>query len=67
MLGVDIVDEEGMDNFLGPKKNKNRGRGGGDEKMEDYEAAPAWEREPSVAEDPVDLSRYVYSYISAIG
>lgn len=60
MLGVDVLREDQMDKILGPKKKKGaRQQDKGDGKVEDLEAPPAWERDSSAAESPVDISRRV--------
>lgn len=40
-------------------KGRRDTKGGGEVKVEveDFEAAPVWERDPSVVEEPIDISR----------
>ena len=66
MFGVDIVEEDKMDAVVAAmKESKRRGQStagggqptaGGEVKIEDLEAGPTWERDPSVVEEPVDIS-----------
>lgn len=64
LLGVDVLSEKKMDKWLGPTKSdraKDAEAGEGEVKAEDFEAPPAWEREPSVIEDgdgSIDLTGY---------
>lgn len=57
VLGVDILDQERMDEILGPKKG-NRDRGVAENKMDEIEAPPVWELEmTSVAQSPIGIER----------
>lgn len=62
-IGLDIVGEDKMDAVATAMKARGtKGRldvKGGEVKVEveDFEAAPVWERDPSVVEEPIDISR----------
>lgn len=57
MLGVDLVDGDGADRLLGPKKAKRCKVASSSEseyKMEDGEELPAWQDQPAIPEMHVD-------------
>lgn len=60
MLGVDLVDEDGADKILGPKKAKGdkvASKSESDYKTDDGEDLPAWQDQPAIPEHYADVNR----------
>lgn len=60
MLGVDLVDEDGTDKILGPKKAKGKivaSKSESDSKTDDGEDLPAWQDQPAIPEHYADVDR----------